>query len=81
MKLIVEFTTSGKNNQIMNTVLQKFIVCTSCLSVGITDNNCICSYSHKYPTIELEFEVCECCGHLIEDGSPADTLFNNQQFI
>ncbi len=64
----------------MKTILQKFKVCTSCLSVNITDNDCICMYQKDYPTIELEFEVCECCGHLIEDGSPADTSFNDQQF-
>ena len=63
-----------------NYVLTKFTVCADCTSVGITNNNCICSYSKDYPTIELEFEVCECCGHLLRDGDPAHTLFNEEQY-
>lgn len=62
----------------MNTSLEKFEVCDQCWSVGIIDNNCVCSYD-KYKTIELEFEVCNCCGNLVEDGSPADTEFNRKQ--
>jgi len=64
----------------MKTHLQKFTVCRSCTSVTITDRNCRCTYSNGYPTIELEFEVCDCCGNLISDGNPADTLFNDEQF-
>lgn len=52
-------------------------VCTSCLSPAIVDVDCICTYSNKYPTIELEFEHCSCCGHTSEDY--ADTEFNNSQ--
>lgn len=37
-------------------------VCSSCLSTGITDPDCICCYSKKYPTIMDEKEVCKCCG-------------------
>lgn len=62
----------------MKTELKKFDVCKDCLSVGITDVNCVCAVGmHK--TITLEFEVCSCCGHLIEDGEPADTPFNKKQ--
>jgi hypothetical protein len=63
----------------MKTKLEKFKVCDQCFCVGIQDTNCVCAYD-KYKTIELEFEVCECCGHLIDDGTPADTPFNTEQF-
>ena len=62
----------------MNTKLEKFDVCDRCYSVGITHTDCICSYGN-YKTIELEFEVCNCCGNLVEDGHPADTEFNDRQ--
>jgi len=61
-----------------NTQLEKHNVCTDCYSVGIIHPDCICSYS-KYNTIELEFEVCNCCGNLVDDGSPSDTDFNKKQ--
>jgi hypothetical protein len=61
-----------------NTKLQKFQVCDKCWSVDIVDLSCVCSYG-KYKTIQLEFEVCECCGKLIADGTPADTPFNDEQ--
>lgn len=60
--------------------LEKHTVCTSCFVVGITQHDCVCTYQNNYETVELEFEVCDCCGHLICDGSPADTEFNTQQF-
>ncbi len=59
--------------------IEKHTVCASCLSVGITDVFCICMDSNVYPTIELEFEVCKCCGNLICDGDPAETEFNKKQ--
>jgi len=62
-----------------NTKIEKHIVCKSCFSIGITDSDCICTYQKKYPTIELEFEFCNCCGKIINDGSPADTDFNDNQ--
>lgn len=62
----------------MKTRLEKHKVCDECYSIGIVDNNCRCTYG-KYKTIELEFEVCDCCGHLIRDGIPADTKFNEEQ--
>ena len=58
--------------------LQKIEVCDQCYSAGILDPNCICAYG-KYKRIELEFEVCGCCDTLIDDGSPAETLFNTEQ--
>lgn len=62
----------------MKTRLEKFKVCDQCYCVGMKYGDCVCSYD-KYKTIELEFEVCECCGHLIDDGNPADTPFNDEQ--
>ena len=58
--------------------LEKFKVCTSCLSVGISYVDCRCTYMNNYETVELEFEVCECCGNLVTDY-PADTKFNEKQ--
>jgi len=60
------------------TRLQKFNVCDQCFCLGTVHMDCVCAYD-KYKTIELEFEVCECCGHLIDDGTPADTPFNEEQ--
>lgn len=59
-----------------NTHLEKHRVCTSCFSIGTTDPNCICCNTDNYDTIELEFEICNCCGNPIEDGTPADSIFN-----
>jgi len=64
----------------MKTKLEKFNVCTSCLCVGIEDPNCICADS-KYKTVELEFEVCACCGAVVTDGQPAETEFNEKQLL
>jgi hypothetical protein len=61
-----------------NTHLEKFDVCPECLGVGNVDSNCICQYN-QYESIELEYEVCNCCGNIIEDGSPANTEFNKKQ--
>lgn len=60
------------------TRLEKFDVCEHCYCYGILDTQCVCSYG-KYKTIQLEFEVCACCGHLVNDGQPADTEFNKEQ--
>ena len=60
------------------TRLEKFRVCINCLSVGMIYSDCVCTYD-KYETIDLEFEVCNCCGNIVEDGNPADTEFNNEQ--
>ena len=59
--------------------LKKYKVCSSCWSVGILDKDCICAYQRGYKTVELEFEVCECCDNLISDGNPAETEFNEKQ--
>ena len=58
--------------------LEIFKVCKQCLSPGITYPDCICCYTNGYPTIELEFEICECCGNIHE--TPAYTEFNKKQF-
>jgi hypothetical protein len=62
----------------MMTRLEKLKVCDQCWSVGMTDPYCVCA-NGNYTTIELEFEVCACCGNLTEDGSPAETPFNEEQ--
>jgi len=64
----------------MSTHLEKRTVCASCCAVGIQNMDCVCGYQNGYSTIELEFEVCDCCGQLISDGNPADTVFNTEQF-
>ncbi len=62
----------------MKTRLEKFTVCNECYCVGILFTDCQCSHG-KYETIELEYEVCDCCGNLIEDGNYAETEFNKNQ--
>ena len=59
--------------------IEKYKVCVDCRSVGIIHSKCRCVYETNYKTIELEFEVCDCCGNVINDGCPADTEFNKQQ--
>lgn len=63
----------------MSKTLVKLIVCTSCLSPEIVDKDCICTYDRKYPTIELEFKKCDCCGRT--DAHPAETSFNLEQLL
>lgn len=63
----------------MSRRLEKFKVCADCYSIGISIYDCVCTYQNGYPTIELEFEVCECCGNVVSDGTPADTSFNTEQ--
>lgn len=62
----------------MKTRLEKIDVCDQCYSASVTDTNCVCAYDN-YKTITLEFEICVCCGHIINDGYPADTPFNEKQ--
>lgn len=62
----------------MSKVLVKIEVCTSCLSPIIVDPDCICVYQKDYPTIELEFEQCGCCGNT--KSHPAFTEFNLAQY-
>lgn len=61
----------------MSKSLQKIKVCRDCLSPGIIYPECICVYDRNYATIELEFEVCNCCGNM--NSHPADTEFNKKQ--
>lgn len=58
--------------------LEKIEVCAECFSYGINYLDCVCTYQKNYPTVLLEFEVCTCCGHIISDGTPADTEYNNK---
>lgn len=57
--------------------LIKIEACTSCYSHALLYVDCICSYQNGYPTIELEFEECECCG--VISTHYADTEFNKLQ--
>jgi len=60
--------------------LVKHIVCEDCLSTGVRFVDCVCTYIKTYPTIELEFEECECCGNIINDGNPREIEFNIKQW-
>lgn len=62
----------------MKTRIERKDVCDSCYCSGHPGYDCICTYD-KYTTIKLDFEVCDCCGRG-DDGQPADTEFNQQQF-
>lgn len=59
--------------------LEKHDVCDQCYSEGAINLDCGCTHG-EYFLVELEFEVCDCCGHVLEDGNPADTEFNQRQF-
>lgn len=60
--------------------LKRFNVCTECKArVRAVDSNCICNFSSLFDTIELEFEVCECCGKEVTPEQYADTEFNKAQ--
>ena len=60
----------------MKSHLEKIKVCNRCHSDNIVDPNCRCCLG-KYKTIELEFDVCDCCGSISDQ--PADTEFNKIQ--
>jgi len=64
----------------MEKVLVKHKVCAQCHGSSVVDIDCICMYSNNYPTIELEFEECACCGNVLNDGNPHDTPFNIEQW-
>lgn len=49
-------------------ILEKHKVCESCNSIGISDNDCICTYQNGYPTEELNFARCKVCD--VVDDSP-----------
>lgn len=36
-------------------------VCERCHSIGITDNDCVCTYSNGYATEDQKFERCLVC--------------------
>lgn len=57
---------------------QKETVCKDCLAVGIENIDCVCTYMKNYPTVTVEFEVCNCCGH-VNDSEIPFTEFNRQQ--
>jgi hypothetical protein len=37
-------------------IIEKHLVCKSCNTIGISDSDCICTYSNGYATHELEFD-------------------------
>lgn len=53
------------------TQIEKMLACMSCYEVNGCDCNC--------GSIELEFEVCSCCGNVLDERCPADTKFNSDQ--
>ena len=57
---------------------QKETVCETCMSIGITHIDCVCTYMKDYPTVTLEFEVFDCCGHVNDSKIPL-TDFNLEQ--
>ena len=42
-------------------IIEKHDVCKSCNSIGITYNDCVCTYQNGYPTEELSFARCKVC--------------------
>jgi hypothetical protein len=56
----------------------KEVVCKACMSISIKYLDCVCTYQHDYPAIQLEFKTCPCCNH-VNDSDVPDTEFNRQQ--
>lgn len=56
----------------------KYEVCADCHSAEIIYSECVCVTEKRYPTIELEFDICRCCGHT--STLPNDSEFNDQQY-
>jgi RNase P subunit RPR2 len=59
--------------------LAKEVVCDDCQSPIIIYKNCRCTYDRQYPTIVLEFYVCDCCGQM-ESSPTKDSEFNQKQW-
>lgn len=62
----------------MKTRLEKHKVCDECFTDEIR-TDCVC-FDGNYTVIELEFDVCECCGQTVNNGMPSKTEFNEKQF-
>lgn len=59
-----------------NYSLRKLIVCAECKTVGVSDEHCICQYANEYPTLELEFYACKCCGSPVDPLNCVDNEYN-----
>ena len=58
--------------------LTKVRACAECYDHPAERDRCICWVERDYPTIELEFTECVCCGHIDEANIPF-TEFNRKQ--
>lgn len=58
--------------------LTKVRACAECYDHPAERDRCICWVERDYPTIELEFTECICCGHIDETNIPF-TEFNRKQ--
>lgn len=58
--------------------LRKLEVCPECLMHQRPPFECICTYM-SYKPIILELNVCNCCGNIVDDGNPPETVFNIEQ--
>lgn len=61
------------------TRIEKIEVCNQCFSETIESVNCQCVTNKVYPTVELEFTICSCCGSTVGNGEPCATEFNIRQ--
>ncbi len=52
-------------------------VCAYCQSIGITLNNCICTYAKDYATVKRKFKKCSHCGH-VDDTSSYEQKFDTE---
>lgn len=50
-------------------------VCAYCQSIGITLNDCICTYAKDYATVKRKFKKCNRCGH-VDDTSSYEEEFD-----
>lgn len=58
--------------------LTKVRACAECYDHPAERDRCICWVERDYPTIELEFTECVCCGNIDEANIPF-TEFNRKQ--
>jgi len=54
------------------------MACAECYDHPAERDRCICWVERDYPTIELEFKECSCCGNIDESDLPF-TEFNRKQ--
>ena len=61
-----------------NNQITKIAACSECYNHPYERDRCICWTESEYPTIEIEFKQCRCCGNVDFENIPF-TKFNREQ--